>query len=157
MHTSYIGIGSNLGDRSNNIARAIELLDQHDDIDVIATSTTYEFAALMKDGQKQPDYLNAATKLTTTLKPLDLLDALQAIERKLGRPIEHGFWQPRTIDLDILIYDARVVQHPRLTIPHPEIAKRVFVLRPLCDIASALAHPLTGETMRTLLEEHESR
>lgn len=138
MNTAYISLGSNLGDRQHNIAEAVRLLGDLPDVTVAAQSKWYNSPALTHDGSQQPDYLNGVAKIETALEPEQLLDACQSIEQQLGRPKEHGKWESRTIDLDILLYDDRVINTFRLTIPHPEIAKRGFVLEPLYDIAPGL-------------------
>jgi 2-amino-4-hydroxy-6-hydroxymethyldihydropteridine diphosphokinase len=153
MHTSYIAIGSNLGDRRGNAERAVALMAEHPSIEVVAQSQLREYPALTRDGSEQPAYLNGAVKIRTDLNPLELLDALQAMERELGRPMDHGNWEPRTIDLDILLYEDLTINTERLVLPHPEISKRMFVLQPLCDIAPHLKHPLTGRTVEELCLE----
>jgi len=112
----------------------------------------YQFPALTSDNEPQPDYLNGVIGIQTGLEPLELLNVLQSIERKLGRPEDHGKWQPRTLDLDILLYDDVVMSTPRLVIPHPEMHKRMFVLRPLCDIAPTLKHPTLKISIEQCLE-----
>jgi 2-amino-4-hydroxy-6-hydroxymethyldihydropteridine diphosphokinase len=124
---SYISLGSNLGDREENLRRALELLRETVGIRVLRVSPWEETAPV---GPVQPRYLNAVAALETALSPLDLLDRLQAIEAKLGR-VRDIRWGPRTIDLDLLIYGEDTVSHPRLTVPHPEIAHRDFVQRGL--------------------------
>ena len=138
MNTAYISLGSNLGDRDHNLSEAIRLIGQSPNIVVLAQSKRINSTALTCDGSKQPDYLNAVIKLETALEPEDLLDVCQTIEKQLGRPTEHGKWEARTIDLDILLYDDRKINTSRLTVPHPEISKRGFVLEPLYDIAPEL-------------------
>lgn len=138
MSTAYIGIGSNLGDRQRNVDAAVRLLSEETSVKVLAQSKWYNSPALTHDGSQQPDYLNGVIKIETSLEPEQLLDACQSIEQQLGRPAKHGKWETRTIDLDILLYDDHVINTSRLTIPHPEIAKRGFVLEPLYDIAPEL-------------------
>lgn len=151
MSTAYIGIGSNLGDRGKNIAMAIALLNAHPSIDAIAQSQWREYEALSLEGEEFPPYLNGAVEIRTDLTPQELLDACQSIEHELGRPADHGKWQPRTIDLDILLYNEVILNTPKLTIPHSELAKRVFVLEPLCDIAPDLVIPSCGKTVQELV------
>jgi 2-amino-4-hydroxy-6-hydroxymethyldihydropteridine diphosphokinase len=151
MNSAFIGIGSNLGNRQNNISSAIELMANHPSINVIAKSNWYETGALVKDEQEHPNYLNGVARIGTELDPIELLDELQSIECKLGRPKDHGIWQPRVIDLDILLYDKLVIKTDRLILPHPEMTKRIFVLKPLCDIAPDLVHPMTGRTVKELM------
>ena len=104
---------------------------------------------------EQPDYFNAVAALDTTLPPLELLDALQAIERAAGRE-RTGHWAPRTLDLDLLLYGEAVIDHPRLTVPHPGIAARDFVLQPLHDLDPDLVIPAAG-SLATLLEHCPQR
>jgi 2-amino-4-hydroxy-6-hydroxymethyldihydropteridine diphosphokinase len=153
MNSAYIGIGSNLGNRHENISSALELMANHSSINVIAKSNWYETPALTKDDQKQSNYLNGAARIGTTLDPIELLDELQSIECKLGRPKNHNVWQPRIIDLDILLYEKLVMKTDRLILPHPEMTKRLFVLKPLCDIAPDLVHPMTGHTVKELMQK----
>ena len=153
MSTAYIGIGSNLGDRERHIAMALALLNAHPSIDAIAQSQWREYEALTLEGEELPPYLNGAAEINTDLTPQELLDACQSIERELGRPADHGKWQPRTIDLDIVLYDSVILETPNLTIPHAELTKRVFVLEPLCDIAPDLVIPGIGKTAQELVRE----
>jgi len=153
MSTAYIGIGSNLGDRGKHIAMAMALLNANPSIDAIAQSRWREYEALTLDGEELPPYLNGAVEINTDLTPQELLQVCQSIERELGRPADHGKWQPRTIDLDILLYDSVILETPSLTIPHSELAKRVFVLEPLCDIAPDLVIPSCRKTAQELIRE----
>jgi len=153
MSTAYIGIGSNLGEREKHIAMALALLNAHPSIDAIAQSQWREYETLTLDGEELPAYLNGAVEIHTDLTPQELLDACQSIERELGRPANHGKWQPRTIDLDILLYNSVILKTPNLTIPHSELAKRVFVLEPLCDIAPDLVVPSCGKTAQELVRK----
>lgn len=151
MNTVYIAIGSNLADRGNNFIRTLELINEHPAIELTRQSLLREYPAMTLDGKEQPDYLNGVVEVKTSLEPLELMDVLQSIEHKLGRPADHGKWQPRAIDLDILLYGNEIIEHQRLTIPHPEMHKRIFVLQPLCDIAPDLRHPVSQKTIYELL------
>ena len=130
MAVVFIGIGSNLGDRSKNIQEAVSLLKLDPDVQILAVSSLRETKPQDAPG---PDYLNAVAKLETALEPEVLLSSLQKIEDALGRkrPFKNA---PRTIDLDILLYDNRVIHSPRLTIPHPAMFERDFVMQPLLEI-----------------------
>ena len=136
---AYVGLGSNLGDRILSMRRAVRDLSEHPDIVVRRTSAVYETepAGVVLD---QPDFLNAVVELDTTLSAADLLDLLLIIEIELGRERsdEGG---PRPIDLDLLIYGDLVVDGGELVVPHPELAERRFVLRPLVDLQPDLLHP----------------
>jgi len=131
MSIVYIGVGTNLGDRLQNLKRAEELLRKSSRIKIISQSAIYE--TMPVGGPPQGHFLNAVWKLETGLSPGELLRELQSIEAKLGRvrTIKNG---PRTIDLDILDYDGLVLESPELTLPHPRMNEREFVQRPLRNI-----------------------
>ena len=131
MATSYIGIGSNLGDRQGNIDKAMSYLKDSDDIKVVKVSSIYESEPI--GGPPQEKFLNGVIEIETLLSPLDLLDQLLKIEMKLGRvrSLKNG---PRTIDLDILLYSDTQINNERLVIPHPHMQEREFVLRGLKEI-----------------------
>jgi len=130
----YIGVGSNLGNRRQNIRQALNLLDQTPGIRVKKISSISETDPV--GGPRQGKYLNAVARISTTLTPAKLLKTLQAIEKQLGRvrTIKNG---PRTIDLDILLYGNREIKTKRLTIPHPRMFERDFILKPLLEIHPA--------------------
>jgi 2-amino-4-hydroxy-6-hydroxymethyldihydropteridine diphosphokinase len=151
MHTAYIGIGSNQGDRLSYCREALRLLGQREGIDVSNVSRWYESDALLDHSPSdQPPYINAAARLNTSLSPESLISVLIAVEASLGRPHPRPRGEPRTIDLDLLLYDDLVIDTPALTIPHPQMTKRMFVLAPMCDIAPHLIHPLTGHSLSQL-------
>ena len=136
MATVYLGIGCNMGDRQANVSRAVQLLTEHKDIDVIRVSELMESAP--EDGSPQPNYLNGAIEIRTELSPLELLTQLKMIERRLGRA-KSAPNAPRPMDLDILFYeDVVIVEGKTLSIPHPRMASRAFVLKPLSEIAADL-------------------
>jgi len=148
MTTAYLGLGSNLGDRRQNLAQAVELLSQQ--VAVEQLSSVYETEPVGYD--EQPLFLNAACRISTELTPEELLGLAKEIETKLGRA--PGFPNaPRPIDIDILFYDDEVVRSQELTIPHPRLAERAFVLVPLVEIAPELIHPENGRTVRHLLND----
>ncbi|MBL7196632.1 MAG: 2-amino-4-hydroxy-6-hydroxymethyldihydropteridine diphosphokinase [Candidatus Omnitrophica bacterium] len=149
--TSYLAIGSNLGDRIINIKKSIRYLKSNQRIKFEKASRLYETPA--QGGPiNQPKYLNAVVKIKTTLPPLDLLEELKLIELKLKRK-NMLRWGARTIDLDILFYGDFVFINDRLSIPHPFLHKRIFVLKPLSDIAPNLVHPLYKKSIKELLRK----
>lgn len=142
MHTAYIGLGTNLGDRVQNIYRALSEVAQYAHIS--ATSFLYETPpAYVTD---QPPFLNSVCQIETNLSPHELLAALESTMSAMGR-IRDVRFGPRIIDLDILFYENAQINTPDLVIPHPLLAERGFVLGPLCDIDPTLVHPVTGKTV----------
>ena len=128
---AYLGLGSNLGDRLVNLQGAVARLASEDGVRVDASSRVWETVPV--GGPEQPDYLNAAVRVETDLTPEELLAACRRVESALGRErIER--WGPRTIDVDVLLYDERVVDEPGLVVPHPRIAERAFVVLPLLEL-----------------------
>ena len=151
MATVYIGIGSNVGDRRANVDRALGLLNEDEDIEVLSVSAFIETEAV--GGPLQGRFLNGAAKIQTDLLPLELLSRLKAVERRLGRtkPEQNA---PRTLDIDILFYDDVVIADGKtLKVPHPRLAERFFVLKPLSEIAPGLVHPRLQKTVAELLSE----
>jgi 2-amino-4-hydroxy-6-hydroxymethyldihydropteridine diphosphokinase len=144
--TVYLALGSNLGDRRHNLEAAIAALPPA--VRVLERSPLYETAPWGETDQ--PDFLNMVLKGETRLAPAALLARLKRIETDLGRlpTIRYG---PRLIDLDILFYDSLVLSTPELTIPHPRLHERAFVLVPLADLAANLVHPVLGKPIRDLL------
>lgn len=129
-HTAWVALGANLGDALATLRLALDELAAHPQMRLQACSRFYRTAPVESTG---PDYVNAAVRLGTSLAPLELLDALQDIERAHGRerPYRNA---PRTLDLDLLAYDDLRLDTPRLTLPHPRMHARAFVLRPLADL-----------------------
>jgi 2-amino-4-hydroxy-6-hydroxymethyldihydropteridine diphosphokinase len=130
---AYLGIGSNLNDPLAQVNRAFAELAGLRKTRLTACSALYRTAPV--GPQDQPDFINAAARIETRLGARELLDALQAIERRHGRLRDGTRWGPRVLDLDILLYGDAVIDRPGLRIPHPELARRAFVLVPLADIA----------------------
>lgn len=152
-HVAYIGLGSNMGDKKEYLYGAIEELRKIKEIDVRKISTFIETKPY--GNEKQDDFLNGAIKIETMLSPLKLLEVCQNIENHFGRE-RTELWGPRTLDLDILIYDDLIMETEKLMIPHPDMMNRDFVLRPMTEIASSFVHPVTGKTMgRMMVELHE--
>jgi len=144
--TIYLALGSNLGDRMGNLASAVERLSEK--ITIKKVSSVYETEPVYY--KEQPLYLNAVLSAITELEPSDLLLFVKSIESDLGR--QPSFRNaPRLIDIDILFYGDRVVQTAELTIPHPSVEERAFVLVPLAEIAPELVHPVTREKVEDLL------
>ena len=137
--TVYIGIGSNLDDPLLQVKHALEALRYLPETKEVSHSPCYRSAPL--GPPEQPDYINAVAVLSTTLSPHVLLAALQKIEDQQGRIRTSQRWGPRTLDLDILLYDQQHIQAPELTLPHPGIYDRAFVLYPLYDCAPHLILP----------------
>lgn len=146
---AYIALGSNVGDREGNIQRALRLLDASVGVRVVATSRRMENPAV-GGPQGSPDFLNAAAKLETTLDAPALLDRLLEIEHALGRR-RRVRWEPRVIDLDLLLYGDQIINSPDLIVPHPLMHERRFVLQPLSEIAGQVVHPVLNVTVLELL------
>ena len=152
----FVAMGSNLGDRLAHLRLAVDELREDSDIHVLAGSPVYESPALTASPDETgPDFLNAVVKLSTRLDAGALLERLQAIERRAGRRREADRrWAPRTLDLDILIFGDEVIRREQLTVPHPRLGERRFVLRPLADLAPRRLVPAPFDrTVAELLDE----
>jgi 2-amino-4-hydroxy-6-hydroxymethyldihydropteridine diphosphokinase len=147
MAVVYLGLGSNLGDRTQHLVRACATLQQHPAIRVQAVSSLYHTAPV--GVTEQPWFLNAVARLETTLTPQSLLSVTQATERRLGRTITFH-WGPRVIDIDILLYDTLQLRTPFLTVPHAALWERAFVLVPLQELAPELQLPTGGQVHELL-------
>ena len=152
-NTVYVSIGSNLGERRENVEKALNFINQHPKIIMTARSKWYQTEPLKKKKEDSDKwFINGVIKLKTSLGANDLLHALQKIESDLGRPLDRNKWDPRTIDLDILYFNNNIINENHLKVPHPEITKRRFVLKPLCDISSSLKDPKTDMQAKDMLE-----
>lgn len=145
----YLGLGSNVGDREEHLRGALSLLAEHG-VEVEAVSSAYETEPV-GEILDQPDFLNAAARITTELEPLDLLDVCKAIEAEHGRMFGGPRHGPRPLDVDVLLLGDVELEHERLTLPHPEVTSRRFVLEPLLELDPELALP-DGTRLRGALE-----
>ena len=159
MSIAYISIGSNLGDRPEYIREAIGKIRQSKDIEICKASSVYETEPVeyrVKDHgsglNEQHWFLNMVLELKTAIAPLNLLELLLSIENQMGRE-RYQRWGPRNIDLDILLYDDLVINSDKLTLPHPRMHQRRFVLVPLAEIASEVVLPYWKKSVEKLLEE----
>jgi 2-amino-4-hydroxy-6-hydroxymethyldihydropteridine diphosphokinase len=149
---AYVGLGANLGDRERTLREAVEALAAAEGVEVVAVSTVRETEPVGVG--EQPLFLNGAVELGTTLTARELLEVLLAVEQRFGRvraPGEHG---PRTLDLDLLLYGDEVIEEPGLTVPHPRLHERRFVLEPLAELAPGLVVPGRGEVESLLTGVH---
>ena len=147
----YISLGSNLGDKKENLLSAIELLKEHEQIKVVNVSPFYRTEPV--DYLDQDWFVNAVLKIETTLEPEKLLDVLKETELKLKQGKKSIRFGPRIIDLDIIYYGEIIVNTNELVIPHPRMHKRNFVLKPLCDIETQVIHPVYKLKPYELLDE----
>ncbi|MCK4354223.1 MAG: 2-amino-4-hydroxy-6-hydroxymethyldihydropteridine diphosphokinase [Dehalococcoidia bacterium] len=147
MPTAYLCLGSNLGDREKNLIRALSLLSTEVNLD--KASSIYETEPV--GYKEQPFFLNLACQVTTNLNPWELLHLAKTIENKMGRIPSKQINAPRPIDIDILFYNKQIINSKNLTVPHPRLAKRAFVLIPLSEIAAELIHPQLGKSIAALV------
>ncbi|MGI6401421.1 MAG: 2-amino-4-hydroxy-6-hydroxymethyldihydropteridine diphosphokinase [Thermoguttaceae bacterium] len=150
---ALVAFGSNLGDPKKNIARALVLLAEIPGVRVVKTSSLYETYPV-GCSHDSLSFINGVVLLRTTLLPLELLHELQWIERALRR-VRLEFWGPRTLDLDLILYDDLIMRTPELTLPHPRLQWRDFVLAPSCEIVPEMTPPTLGlsfQSLKTLLD-----
>lgn len=150
LHSAFIGVGSNMNSPIDQCREAIEQLAAHTEIDVIARSAFYETEPV--DNTDQDWFINAVLKISTPLQPEPLLKALLKIENDMGR-VRNKRWEPRIIDLDILLFEDRVIKNQNLTVPHPEMSRRRFALEPLTELDAEAVHPVLKKTARELLSD----
>ena len=151
---AFIGLGANLGHREATIARAVELVSQAEGVDIVAVSSLRETEPW--GPVEQPPYLNGAVEVETELRPRALLEVLLGVEHALGRDRSGERWGPRTIDLDLLLYEDVDVDEPGLTVPHPRLHERLFALEPLAELAPDAVVPGLG-TVAELLAALQGR
>ena len=148
MTRAYVGLGSNMGDRAHLLWGAIHMLAFNPEVEVVSVSSIRETDPV--GFADQPRFLNAAVALDTELDPRALLELLLSIERELGRTRDGPRFGPRTIDLDLLLYGDEVVDEPGLTVPHPRLHERRFVLEPLAELDHELTVPERGAVQALL-------
>ncbi|API78541.1 2-amino-4-hydroxy-6-hydroxymethyldihydropteridine diphosphokinase [Staphylococcus argenteus] len=153
MIQAYLGLGSNIGDRENQLNEAIKMLNEYDGIDVLKVSSIYETAPV--GYTEQPNFLNLCIGIETTLSVSELLERCLDVEARLHR-VRKERWGPRTIDVDILLYGNEITELPNLSVPHPRMNERAFVLIPLNDIATDVIEPLSNLKIKDLVPNDES-
>ena len=153
-HTAYLSIGSNMGDREGFLNRAVQKLGARDDCKVFAVSSFIETEPY--GGVEQDKFLNGCLGIKTLLMPEELLSAVNAIEAEEGRE-RTIHWGPRTLDIDILLYDEQIVYTDKLKIPHPDMHNRMFVLEPLCEIAPFAIHPVLKKSVMRMKEKLDEK
>lgn len=156
-HTAYVGIGTNLGDRVGNYHAAIEHIGELSDTRVSRLSSVYESEPV---GRARNWFLNGVVEVITEMDSVDMLKALQKIEKAMGRKPVAKTKNPnvsRIIDLDILIFDLEIIEKRNLKVPHRELQNRKFVLLPLAELAPSLVHPVLGSNISTLLAQTEDQ
>ncbi|AFH50079.1 7,8-Dihydro-6-hydroxymethylpterin-pyrophosphokinase [Ignavibacterium album JCM 16511] len=154
QHTAFIGIGSNLGNRIENIRKAVNLINETEGIQLLAVSSVYE--SLPFGNHNQQNFYNAVIKIQTNLTPFKLFELLKKFELMLGR-IHRAHWGPREIDLDILLFNNLILSDDVLTLPHKEMHLRDFVLLPLAEIDRKVIHPVYKLTADQLLNKIKDR
>lgn len=153
MNEAFLSIGSNIGDRFVHLTEAVRALHSQEKVKVMAVSSIYETAPV--GYTDQADFLNLVVQVETGLNPYELLSTCQEIEHKQGR-VRNIRWGPRTVDLDILLYNNDNIEAENLVVPHPRMHERGFVLIPLLEIAPTITHPVTGRLFSKEEAAHDS-
>ncbi|MDY5060323.1 2-amino-4-hydroxy-6-hydroxymethyldihydropteridine diphosphokinase [Staphylococcus simulans] len=153
MTDVFLGLGSNVGDRENQLKEAIRLLDEQPGIKVVKVSSFYETEPV--GYVEQPDFLNLCVEIQTELSPKAVLESGLAIEQQLHR-VRKERWGPRTLDIDILLYGDQIIEEEDLTIPHPRMTERAFVLIPLQEIAPNKVEPRTQTKIKDITVPNET-
>ena len=151
MKTVYIGIGSNLGDPYENCIKAVETIKENPFCTMRALSPFYRTEPVGVEGQNW--FINAVLCINTSLSPAELIEILLGAEKEMGRTRSGMRWESRIIDLDILLFGNDIINDKNLTVPHPRMHTRRFVMAPMADIAPDLIHPVLGKTMAEILRE----
>lgn len=154
MHTVFLGIGTNLGDREDNLRKSLIMIEKNIG-KILKSSSVYETAPWGFDAEN--DFLNEVLKVRTSQTPTELLTAIKMIESTMGREKDQDRYSSRIIDIDILIYDNLVLEEKGLKIPHHLMHERRFVLVPLCEIAPDLIHPVFNKSILSLLNDCRDR
>ncbi len=152
MHSVIIAIGTNVGNKKENIETAVKKMENNR---MKIVKMAKSFKTLPYGYKEQPAFLNTAVEIETSLSPEKLLEELLKIEKEMGR-IRKVHWGPRIIDLDIIFFDNLIINEEKLKIPHPDMQNRFFVLKPLMEIAPCRVHPKFCETVKTLFEKLEN-
>lgn len=152
-HRAWLSLGANLGDRAGTLSAALSRIDALPDTELVRASSLYATAPV--GFVDQPEFLNCAAEIATALPPLDLLHRLRSIEKELGRR-PRARWHEREIDIDMLLYDRCIIADQELTLPHPEMHRRAFVLVPLAEIAANVTEPLNDSSVAVMLEALDS-